>query len=66
MITFRRGYAFHKERLEEVKNKAAVEESVREVIGEKIPVECIVSDSKKDASLSVSTVAEFFEGRVLQ
>jgi DNA polymerase-3 subunit gamma/tau len=65
VIVFRRGYAFHKERLEETKNRIAVEESVREVIGEKIPIECIVSESKKDSTLSARSVAEFFEGRVL-
>jgi DNA polymerase-3 subunit gamma/tau len=65
VIAFRRGYAFHKERLEEAKNKIAVEESVREVTGEKIPIECIVSEAKKDSSISARSVAEFFEGRVL-
>jgi DNA polymerase-3 subunit gamma/tau len=65
VVAFRRGYAFHKERLEELKNKQAVEEAVREVIGEKIPVECIISDGKKDTSISARTVADFFEGRVI-
>jgi DNA polymerase-3 subunit gamma/tau len=65
VITFRRGYGFHKERLEETKNKISVEESLLEVTGEKIPIECIVSDGKKDPSLSANAVAEFFEGRVL-
>ncbi|MFC1637519.1 DNA polymerase III subunit gamma/tau [Candidatus Margulisiibacteriota bacterium] len=65
VIAFRRGYAFHKERLEEAKNRLAVEESVREVVGEKIPIECIVSEAKKDPSISARSVAEFFEGKVL-
>jgi DNA polymerase-3 subunit gamma/tau len=65
VISFRRGYAFHKERLEEVKNKQAVEEAVREITGEKILIECIVTDGKKESTLSASTVAEFFEGKVL-
>lgn len=65
VISFRRGYAFHKERLEEIKNKQAVEESVREIIGEKILIECVVTNGKKEASLSAKSVAEFFEGKVL-
>jgi len=65
VISFRRGYAFHKERLEEAKNKQAVEESVREIIGEKILIECVVTNGKKEASLSAKSVAEFFEGKVL-
>ncbi len=66
VIGSRRGYAFHKERLEEAKNKAAVEEAVRELVGEKVPVECVVSDGKKEISISPSAVADFFEGRILQ
>jgi DNA polymerase-3 subunit gamma/tau len=65
VIAFRRGYAFHKERLEEPKNKQAVEETLREVIGEKLPIECVVVEGKKEPTLSASAVAEFFEGRVL-
>ncbi|MEA3492835.1 MAG: DNA polymerase III subunit gamma/tau [Candidatus Margulisiibacteriota bacterium] len=65
VISFRRGYAFHKERLEEVKNKLSVEDAIQEVVGEKVPIECIVSNGKKEPALSANTVAEFFEGRVL-
>jgi DNA polymerase-3 subunit gamma/tau len=65
VIAFRRGYAFHKDRLEEAKNKESVEEALREVAGEKIPIECVISDGKKEPSISAKTVAEFFEGRVL-
>lgn len=65
VIAFRRGYAFHKERLEDLKNKQAVEESLREITGEKIPIECIISEGKKDTSISAKAVAEFFEGRVI-
>lgn len=65
VISFRRGYAFHKERLEEVKNKLSVEDAIQEITGEKVPIECLISDSKKEPALSAHTVAEFFEGRVL-
>jgi len=66
VIGFRRGYAFHKERLEENKNKTAVEEAVRELTGEKVPIECIVTDGKSAPSISAKVVADFFEGRVIQ
>ncbi|MBI5399919.1 DNA polymerase III subunit gamma/tau [Candidatus Saganbacteria bacterium] len=65
VITFRRGYAFHKERLEESKNRTSVEESLREVMGNVLPIECIISEEKKESGLSAAKVAEFFEGRVL-
>lgn len=65
VVAFRRGYAFHKERLEELRNKQAVEEAVREITGEKIPVECVISDGKQESSISARSVAEFFEGKVI-
>ncbi|MDI6730957.1 MAG: hypothetical protein QME05_00045 [Candidatus Margulisbacteria bacterium] len=65
VVAFRRGYAFHKERLEEAKNKAAVEEALREVIGEKVLIDCKVLEGKKETLLSPRAVAEFFEGRIL-
>lgn len=65
VIAFRRGYAFHKDRLDDAKNKQAVEEAVQEVAGEKILIECVVTDGKKEPGISATAVAEFFEGRVL-
>jgi DNA polymerase III subunit gamma/tau len=65
VITFRKGYAFHKDRLEEVKNKKSVEDSLEEVLGEKVLIECVVSDGKREPSISANAVAEFFEGKVL-
>ena len=65
VIGFRKGYSFHKERLEEAKNKAALEESIREVLGQKVPVECVISDGQKPPALSVQSGAEFFNGKVV-
>jgi len=65
VIGFRKGYAFHKERLEEQKNKEAIEESIRELTGEKFPIECVISEGSKPASLSIKAVAEFFEGKIV-
>ena len=65
MVGFRKGYLFHKERLEELKNREAVEDSIREVIGQKVPIECVVRDVNLPPSLSVKVVADFFEGRVI-
>jgi DNA polymerase III subunit gamma/tau len=66
VIGFRKGYTFHKERMEDTKNKQALEESIREVLGKQIPIECVISEGiVKAPSLSASTVAEFFEGKVI-
>jgi DNA polymerase-3 subunit gamma/tau len=65
VIVFHKGYAFHKERLEDAANKQAVEEAVRELTGEKIPIECVIGDGKKTPTIPAAAVAEFFEGRVV-
>ncbi|MFH1826558.1 MAG: DNA polymerase III subunit gamma/tau [bacterium] len=66
VIAFRKGYAFHKDRLDDKKNKAMVEEALGEVVGYNVPIECVITEGKKEPSLSVKAVADFFEGRVLQ
>lgn len=69
VITFKKGYAFHKERLEERKNKESVEEAIRESIGEKIPIECVIAEGGAKAAaptISANMVADFFEGRIVQ
>lgn len=65
VIGFRKGYSFHKDRMEENKNKEALEESIREVVGQKIPIECVIAELNKTPTLSVKSVAEFFEGKVV-
>jgi DNA polymerase-3 subunit gamma/tau len=66
LIGFRKGYTFHKERMEDTKNKQALEESIREVLGRHLPVECIISDGiVKPPPLSAVAVAEFFGGKVV-
>jgi DNA polymerase-3 subunit gamma/tau len=65
VITFRKGYSFHKDRLEDSKNKEALEDSIREVLGHRIPVECVIGDGHKPPTLSVKAVADFFEGKVV-
>jgi hypothetical protein len=66
VVAFHKGYAFHKDRLEEAKNKEAVEEAIRELTGEKVPLECVIVDTKKETTLSAQAVADFFEGRILK
>ncbi|MFA6548646.1 MAG: DNA polymerase III subunit gamma/tau, partial [Candidatus Margulisiibacteriota bacterium] len=66
VIAFHRGYSFHKERLEDAKNKTAVEDALQEIIGEKIIIESVVMGEKKEAGITANAVAELFEGRVLK
>ncbi|MFA4843932.1 MAG: DNA polymerase III subunit gamma/tau [Candidatus Margulisiibacteriota bacterium] len=65
VIGFKKGYSFHKDRLEEAKNKESLEESIREVLGHKVPIECVISDQPKAPGISVKAVADFFEGKVV-
>jgi len=67
VIGFRRGFSFHKERLEETKNKEALEDSIREVMGKKIKVECVLSEKMaKELAFSPEALADYFGGRVIQ
>lgn len=65
VIAFHRGFSFHKERLEDARNKMAVEEALQEIIGEKIPIESVIMGEKKETGITANAVAALFEGRVL-
>jgi len=66
VIAFKRGFSFHKERLDELANKKLVEQALADVLQEKLLIECVVSDeAAKPAALSAQSVAEFFGGKVL-
>ncbi|MBU0767422.1 hypothetical protein KKF55_06655, partial [Patescibacteria group bacterium] len=66
VIAFKKGYAFHKERLEEAKNKQAVEEALAEVTGEEVRIECVVGEVEDPGpKVSVETVKEIFEGELI-
>ncbi|MFA6431406.1 MAG: DNA polymerase III subunit gamma/tau [Candidatus Margulisiibacteriota bacterium] len=65
VVAFRKGFSFHKERLEEQKNKTSLEEVIEEVLGKNVPVVCILTDRQKVPNLSAAAVAEFFDGKVV-
>lgn len=67
VISFRKGYAFHKDRLEEPKNKLAVEEIIKEVLGKSIMIDCRVSDGlvSSKPQITVDAVREIFEGELM-
>lgn len=66
-IVFRKGYAFHKDRLEEAKNKQAVEEVIKEVLKRDVKIECMVSDNTKfnEGKITADAVKEIFEGELI-
>jgi len=74
IIGFKKGFSFHKERLEEQANKSAVESSFSEVLGQKIEIECIVTDDIPDQTakkasanneVSVDSVKSMFSGKIV-
>ncbi|MFH1389383.1 MAG: DNA polymerase III subunit gamma/tau [Candidatus Margulisiibacteriota bacterium] len=68
ILGFRKGYSFHKERMDDAKNKESLMESVREYSGENLPIETIIAEPVAAAAgtaLTASGVAEYFGGRVL-
>jgi len=74
VLRFKKGYSFHKERLEEAHNKEIVEATLGEVLGQKIRTECVVSDDDqigagkhKNAGedVSLDEVKDMFEGKIV-
>ncbi|MFA6169499.1 MAG: DNA polymerase III subunit gamma/tau [Candidatus Margulisiibacteriota bacterium] len=66
VIGFRKGFSFHKERMDDAKNRESLMEAVREYSGEKLPLELIISEvAQANAAITASSVAEFFGGRVV-
>jgi len=61
VINFKKGFAFHKERLEEQNNKIVVESAIKEVVGEEILITCRVGDAGQNNVLPVQVVAEIFK-----
>lgn len=67
VILFRKGYAFHKDRLEEPKNKQVVEDIIKEVVGKDIKIDCRISDGNNSSKpqITVDAVKEIFEGELM-
>lgn len=72
VLRFKKGYSFHKMRIEEQKNMAALEEAISEVTGSQMKVECQMHDGdeasvavKKKEKVSTDDVVEIFDGRII-
>lgn len=67
VISFRKGYAFHKDRLEEARNKQAVEDIMAQILGHVVKIECKILDDSQTGKpqISVDAVREIFEGELV-
>lgn len=59
-IGFKKGYKFHKERLEEKPNRDIVEEVVQEIFGKKMDVQFIFLDDSQYNDIIVKKAIEYF------
>jgi DNA polymerase-3 subunit gamma/tau len=64
-IKFKKGFAFHKERLEDALTKAAVEKALKKITGQDIRIDCVIDASVAAPPISASKVAELFGGEVV-
>jgi len=65
VVKFKKGFAFHKGRLEEAPARSAVEEAVKKVYGRDIKLECVIENAAPVPEGSASKVAELFGGQVI-
>jgi len=72
IISFKKGFSFHKSRIEEPQNKTLLEECIKSISGKEISVSCIISETQQtnpktiqSQSISVSDLEEIFDGNVI-
>jgi len=65
VVKFKKGFAFHKGRLEEDGARSAVENAVKNVSGKDIKLECVIETSSAAPEASASKMAELFGGQVV-
>jgi len=64
-------YAFHREQINELKNKQALENIIEEILGEKMKVECIIIERKEEPEFvkedkKIESLARQFGGSVVE
>jgi len=71
VIGFKKGYAFHKFRLEEQVNRSVVEDAIKNVINEDLKILCVIQEDDADTSasakkISVNDLADIFSGKIMK
>jgi len=65
VIKFKKGFAFHKGRLEEGPARSVVEEALKKILGKDIKLECMIENTAAVPDISASNVADLFGGQVV-
>lgn len=69
VLSFKKGYSFHKSRIEQKANKDAIESSIKEIISLDVPIKCLLTDiepqKKATDAVSLDEVVDLFDGKVI-
>jgi len=71
VISFKKGYSFHKARIEELSNRNAVEEAIKELTGEKQCIVCVIAEEDKKTAekapqaVCADDIIEIFDGKII-
>ena len=64
VIKYKKGFAFHKTRLEENDNKSIAEKAINDVLGKNLMIQCVIEEAARP-DIPLSKVAEIFGGQVV-
>jgi DNA polymerase III subunit gamma/tau len=64
-LRFKKGFAFHKERLEEEGVKSSVEAALKDYFSTNIAISSIIESEQQKSQVSPSTVAQLFGGQIV-
>lgn len=69
VLKFKKGYSFHRSRIEQKTNKEAVELCIKEIVNLDVPIKCILSDLEPEKPtskiVSAEDIVDIFDGRIV-
>ncbi len=70
VLSFRKGYSFHKSRVEENANKTCIEQVLSDTLGEKTFITCVLEAEEshprpQEKRTSADDIAELFDGQII-
>lgn len=72
VLSFKKGYSFHKSRVEEPQNKSILEGFIADIVGKDISIACVLSEKNSEPAprtgqerITADEVAEMFDGKLV-
>lgn len=72
VLSFKKGYSFHKSRVEDPQNKNILEGFIADIVGKNVPVACVLSEKNNEPQqkaehgrITADEVAEMFDGKLV-